>query len=215
MPERAPVPAGGEPRFVLGPLTLYAEVATMEAWLERAVPGDELVYATGPALGRDAPAAVLARQWAAEGEVATHVRRTGAGRALEHFMRRREPPVPPRPASARGGSGGAVRSGGMFGKVRRGSSRPALPLPADFDGSDEGRMLAALTRVADAGAACPSNGVLARELALNSRDRAQYLIIRLARANLIRVESGSSFDGRVVTIVATGRKTGSRERARA
>lgn len=206
MSDRAPVSSvSGEPRFVLGPLTLYVEVAAMEAWLERAAPGDELVYATGPALGRDAPAAVLARQWAQEGEVATHVRRTGAGRALEHFMRRREPPVQPR-------SGGGAR---LFGNARRGSARPAMTLPADFETSDEGRMLAALTRVADAGAVCPSNGDLARQLALNSRDRAQYLIIRLARANLIRVESGSSFDGRVVTIVATGRKTGSRERARA
>lgn len=208
MPERAPVSsASGEPRFVLGPLTLYVEVAAMEAWLERAAPGDELVYATGPALGRDAPAAVLARQWAQEGEVATHVRRTGPGRALEHFMRRREPPVQPR-SGPRGGAR-------LFGNARRGSARPAMTLPADFEGSDEGRMLAALTRVADAGAVCPSNGDLARQLALNSRDRAQYLIVRLARANLIRVESASSFEGRVVTIVATGRKTGSRERARA
>ncbi len=208
MPERAPVSsASGEPRFVLGPLTLYVEVAAMEAWLERAAPGDELVYATGPALGRDAPAAVLARQWAQEGEVATHVRRTGPGRALEHFMRRREPPVQPR-SGPRGGAR-------LFGNARRGSARPAMTLPADFEASDEGRMLAALSRVADAGAVCPSNGDLARQLALNSRDRAQYLIVRLARANLIRVESGSSFDGRVVTIVATGRKTGSRERARA
>lgn len=192
---------------MLGPLTLYVEVAAMEAWLERSAPGDELVYATGPALGRDAPAALLARHWAQEGEVATHVRRTGPGRALEHFMRRREPPVQPR-SGPRGGAR-------LFGNARRGSARPAMTLPADFEGSDEGRMLAALSAVAEAGAVCPSNGDLARQLALNSRDRAQYLIVRLARANLIRVESGSSFDGRVVTIVATGRKTGSRERARA
>lgn len=193
---------------MLGPLTLYVEVAAMEAWLERSAPGDELVYATGPALGRDAPAAVLARQWAQEGEVATHVRRTGAGRALEHFMRRREPPVQPR-------LGGGAAPARLFGKARRGSARPAMTLPADFEASEEGRMLAALTRVADAGAVCPSNGDLARQLALNSRDRAQYLIVRLARAGLIRVESASSFEGRVVTIVATGRRTGSRERARA
>ena len=51
----APVPGGaGEPRFVIGPLTLYADVARMAAWLEDAAPGDEIVYATGPALGRDA-----------------------------------------------------------------------------------------------------------------------------------------------------------------
>lgn len=193
---------------MLGPLTLYVEVAAMEAWLERAAPGDELVYATGPALGRDAPAAVLARQWAQEGEVATHVRRTGAGRALEHFMRRREPPVQPR------SSGGAAPAR-LFGNARRGSARPAMPLPADFEGSEEGRMLAALTAAAEAGDVCPSEAELARRLELNSRRRAQYLINRLQRAGLIHVVSNGSFDGRVVTIVATGRRTGSRERARA
>jgi len=76
-------------------------------------------------------------------------------------------------------------------------------------------MLAVLTEAAGAGAACPSNIALARALDLKSRDRAQYLINRLCRAGLIRVASASSFDGRVVTIVATGETTGAREGARA
>jgi len=201
MPERAPAP---EPRFILGPLTLYAEIGVMEAWLEASAPGDELRYATGPALGRDAPAGLLARQWADEGEVVLFQRRPGAGKPLEYVARRKEPPVKPRSSA-----------GGVFGTARRRQARPAQAVPGDFDASDEGRMLAVLTRAADAGAPCPSNIELARTLDLKSRDRAQYLINRLCRACLIRVASASSFDGRVVTIAATGRKTGARERARA
>jgi hypothetical protein len=205
MPDRAPS-AAGEPRFVLGPLTLYADVATMEAWLETANPGDELRYATGPALGRDAPAGLLARQWADEGEVVLFQRRPGPGKPLEYVARRKEPPVRPR-------SGGSGRAR-LFGQARRDMARPGQALPADFEGSEEGRMLAVLTEAADAGAVCPSNVELARRLDLKSRDRAQYLINRLARASLIRVASSSSFDGRTVTIVATGRATAAREGGR-
>lgn len=208
MPDRAAPSAAGEPRFVLGPLTLYADIGVMEAWLDSAVPGDELRYATGPALGRDAPAGKLARQWAEEGEVVLFQRRLGPGKPLEYVARRREPPVRPRADAARGGSAR------LTGQARRGSARPALPLPQDFDASDEGRMLAALTELADAGAPCPSNVELARKLDLNSRYRAQYLINRLCRANLIRVASASSFEGRTVTIVASGARTAERHGGR-
>ena len=204
MPERVPS-AGGEPRFVLGPLTLYAELWEMEAWLETANPGDELRYATGPALGRDAPAGKLARQWADEGEVLLVQRRPGPGKPPEYLAIRREPPVRPR-----GGSRGVALGMASARAMRRGSARPDLAASPDFEGSEEGRMLAALTEAADAGDVCPSNGALARRLDLKTRDRAQYLITRLARAGLIRVASDSSFDGRVVTIVATGRATAAR-----
>lgn len=199
MPERASLPASGEPRFVLGPLTLYADIGVMEAWLETAMPGDELRYATGPALGRDAPAGLLARQWAEEGEVVLFQRRAGAGKPLEYVARRKEPPVQPRARSR------------IEGPVRRAVSRPAQALPENFDASDEGRMLALLTEAAEAGLACPSNVQLARQLDLNARSRAQYLITKLMRAGLIRVASASSFDGRVVTIVSSGKRTADRQ----
>lgn len=186
--------ASSEPRFVLGPLTLYAEIGVMEAWLENAAPGDELRYATGPALGREAPAGQLARQWAEEGEVMLFQRRPGPGKPLEYVARRKEPPVKPRASRALPGR----------------QARPLLPLPQDFAESDEGRMLALLTEAAEAGVACPSESELARRLELNSRRRAQYLINRLMRASLIRVQSSTSFHGRVVTIVATGKKTADR-----
>ncbi|MCH2238787.1 MAG: hypothetical protein MK060_12960 [Blastomonas sp.] len=187
--------ASSEPRFVLGPLTLYAEIGVMEAWLENAAPGDELRYATGPALGREAPAGQLARQWAEEGEVMLFQRRPGPGKPLEYVARRKEPPVKPRAPRALPGR----------------QARPLLPLPQDFAESDEGRMLALLTEAAEVGLACPSNVQLARQLDLNARSRAQYLITKLMRAGLIRVASASSFDGRVVTIVSSGKRTADRQ----
>ena len=72
-------------------------------------------------------------------------------------------------------------------------------------------MLALLTEAAEAGLACPSNVQLARQLDLNARSRAQYLITKLMRAGLIRVASASSFDGRVVTIVSSGKRTADRQ----
>lgn len=187
----APPAASGASRFVLGPLTLYAEVAVMEAWLETAAPGEELVYATGPALGRDAPAAVLARQWASEGEVATHQRRTRAGGPLEHFMRRRMPSV------------GKPR---LFGTARR-AARPAQTAPADFAETQAGRVFALLVDLAARGQVCPNNRAIAAELDLNTAEQARYAITRLVRAGMIRVDAASTFDPRIITIVNTGART--------
>jgi hypothetical protein len=186
----------GEPRFVIGPLTLYADVARMAAWLEDAAPGDEIVYATGPALGRDAAAGKLARQWADEGEVILLQRRVthGKGRTLEYVARRREPPVQPRASR-------------LFGKTGGRRARPKLCTAQDLDGTVEGRVLALLVRVAGAGAVCPSNREIAVALALNSRDAAQYAINKLMRADLIRVTHSCRIHGRQVTITASGAST--------
>ncbi len=199
-PVRTSSAGGAEPRFVLGPLTLYADVARMAAWLETAAPGDEIVYATGPALGRDAPAGTLARSWSDEGEVVLFQRRPGQGKPLEYVARRRDPPVQPRTSR-------------LFGNVRAGRARPPLAAPAAMAETIEGRVLALITRAADAGVICPSNREIAVALALNSRDAAQYAITKLARAGLIRVNTSSSFDGRQVTITATGATTAARARS--
>lgn len=192
----------GEPRFVIGPLTLYADVARMAAWLEDAAPGDEIVYATGPALGRDAAAGKLARSWADEGEVILLQRRVthGKGRTLEYVARRREPPVRPR-AGKRGTGAESVRA------LRVKRARPQLCTAADLDGTVEGRVLALLVRFAGAGAPCPSNREIAVMLALNSRDAAQYAINKLMRADLIRVTHSCRIHGRQVTITASGAST--------
>ncbi|WP_288016479.1 hypothetical protein [Microcystis phage Mae-JY04] len=193
----APPAASGAPRFMLGPLTLYAEVALMEAWLETAAPGEELVYATGPALGRDAPAAVLARQWASEGEVATHQRRTRAGGPLEHFMRRRMPSV---------GHDGLRGGPRLFGTARR-AARPAQTAPADFAETQAGRVFALLVDLAARGQVCPNNRAIAAELDLNTAEQARYAITRLVRAGMIRVDAASTFDPRIITILNTGART--------
>lgn len=59
-------------RYRIGPLTTYAETAELEHWLSVAEPGERMVYAIGPALGRSATAANLARRWGAEGKVRLH-----------------------------------------------------------------------------------------------------------------------------------------------
>lgn len=190
------------PRFVLGPLTLYAEVPVMEAWLETAAPGEELVYATGPALGRDAPAAVLARQWAGEGEVATHQRRTRPGAPLEHFMRRRIPAVDQSKAGPR-----------LFGSAGRRQSRPALGAPADFAETIAGQVYGALVTLAARGLVCPTNRAIAFALELNSEEQVRHAMNKLKRAGMIRVDAASTFDPRVVTITDTGARTADPSRA--
>lgn len=59
-------------RYRIGPLTTYAEAADLEHWLRVAEPGEKMVYAIGPALGRTATAANLARRWGEEGKVRLH-----------------------------------------------------------------------------------------------------------------------------------------------
>jgi hypothetical protein len=204
MPEPlAPVSGGaGEPRFVIGPLTLYADVARMAAWLEESAPGDEIVYATGPALGRDAAAGKLARQWADEGEVILLQRRVthGKGRTLEYVARRREPPVQPR-------AGRRVMGAESVRALRLKRSRPQLRTAEDLDGTVEGRVLALLTRAAAAGIVCPSSHEIAVMLALNSRKAVDYAINKLTRADLIRVTHSCRIHGRQVTITASGAST--------
>lgn len=184
--------ASTAPRFVLGPLTLYADVTVMEAWLETAAPGAELVYATGPALGREAPAGLLARRWADEGEAVLFQRRPGPGKPLQYVARRREPPV----AKPR-----------VFGNAARRQSRPALGAPADFAETQAGRVFALLVDLAARGLPCPTNRAIAAELDLNTAEQARYAITRLVRAGMIRVDAASTFDPRVVTILNTGART--------
>lgn len=207
MPDALASAAGGagEPRFVIGPLTLYADVARMAAWLEDAAPGDEIVYATGPALGRDAAAGKLARAWADEGEVILLQRRVthGKGRTLEYVARRREPPVQPRAS----GGGRRVMGAESVRALRIKRARPQMRTADDLDGTVEGRVLVLLTRAASAGVACPSNREIAVALALNSRDAVQYAINKLMRADLIRVTHSCRIHGRQVTITASGAST--------
>lgn len=202
MPDAIAPVSGGEPRFVIGPLTLYADVARMAAWLEEAAPGDEIVYATGPALGRDAPAGALARAWADEGEVILLQRRVTHGkvRTLEYVARRREPPVQPR-------AGRRVMGAESVRALRIKRALPLLRTTEDLDGTVEGRVLALLERAAAAGIVCPSNREIAVKLALNSRDAVQYAINKLMRADLIRVTHSCRIHGRQVTITATGAST--------
>lgn len=182
------------PRFVLGPLTLYADVAVMEAWLESAAPGDELKYATGPALGRDAPAGLLARQWADEGEVTLFQRRPGPGKPLEYVARRKDPPV-------------QAKAARLFGDARGQQARPALGAPMDFAETQAGQVFALLVKLAAQDLPCPNNRDIAAALELNSAEQVRYAITKLVRAGMIRVDAARTFDPRIITIVDTGART--------
>lgn len=59
-------------RYRIGPLTTYAEVGELDRWLQVAEAGEKMVYAIGPALGREAAAPKLARQWSEQGKVRLH-----------------------------------------------------------------------------------------------------------------------------------------------
>lgn len=184
------------PRFVLGPLTLYADVAVMEAWLESAAPGDELKYATGPALGRDAAAGKLARSWADEGEVTLFQRRPGPGKPLEYVARRKEPQVRARQSGGR-----------LFGSASRRTARPDLAAPAAFAETQAGRVFGLLVQLAAQGLPCPNNRKIAETLEIDSAEQVRYAITKLVRAGMVRVEAASTFDPRVVTIIDTGART--------
>lgn len=78
----------------------------------------------------------------------------------------------------------------------------APKLPGDAEA-----MLALYSERAEAGQVCPTDGEAVTALGLINRRRAQYCRDVLATAGLIRVESRGPLMRRIVTIVATGKRT--------
>lgn len=70
------------------------------------------------------------------------------------------------------------------------------------------RIYDAIARAAAAGERCPSNGELCDIVGVGSAGTTSVLVTRLERAGAIEVARGSA--SRVVTIVATGRRTAGR-----
>lgn len=108
-------------RYRIGPLTTYAETAELEKWLLVAEPGEKMVYAIGPALGRSAPTAALARQWNAAGKVRLH----RDGNAYIMVARRQSGDTRPDPRAARIGAA----EGRLFDAICR-LAEEGQPLPA-------------------------------------------------------------------------------------
>ncbi len=157
------------------------------AWLRRAQPGAELLYAIGCTPPVWAGAAKLLRDMEAAGVVALSVERPARG--VKHYIARRS--AVPVPATV--------------------AARPVLR-PARAD--DQQRMLDLLIDHADDARPCPSNADLAAALELTDGLRASYLLGCLEASGAIFREASAWMPGRIVTIVASGRATGIMEGVR-
>lgn len=160
-----------------GTLTRFADAGQMRAWIERAVPGQVLIYAEGPSLGDGRHEAVLvARSWADSQRAEIKQERCDSG--FRYLARKREPR--PEPAVS-------------------------FRLPRDLAGSPGGEMLRLLAELAEAGLPCPSYRDLAEQLGLRNLQQARYQLERLEAAGRIAVAREG--DHRTVTITETGLAT--------
>ena len=165
-------------------LTTYADPAEMRAWLVRASTGDEMIYATGPAIG-DHAAARCAREMADTGMVELFQRRSGKPHCFDYCARRVD--------------------------VCRPRPQNTSTLPSPDTRQQLTRLLGVLRKAAERGHPCPSHSETARALGLPSpatrgRRRAQYLFERLEAEQRIAVTREGTT--RVVTITAKGRAHG-------
>ncbi len=163
--------------------TLYADAQALCEWLTQARPGEEVHYATGPVLDWEHPTAALVNEWIGDGEVIAFQRRGKDGN-LTYCARRRDP--------------AACLSDE---RVKR------LSRDAEFEATAEGHVFLLLVRCANMGLPCPSNREIAMHCGLRDAEAARYRFNNLVEAKRIAVRQKSTFAGRVVTIVATGRKT--------
>ncbi len=164
-----------------GSTTLYADTAQVEAWFAKAKPGARMIYAHGATLDPKHPTAALVIGWVEENQVIPHKAR--ADGVLQHIVQRRAVPA------------GADRL------------TPKLTRDPGLEDTPEGAMLRHLSRCANLGLPCPSNPELARLCGLRDAEAARYRFNLLKDDGHIEVRQGSSFAGRRVLIVSTGKWT--------
>jgi hypothetical protein len=158
-----------------------ASDAEFKAWLQRAEAGDRCVYARAAHLPNGCAVGEAARGFAAAGAVTLTRGRFAPGSPLFEFF------------------------------AKRTSFPLAAEAPAPSDDAlhpDERRLLEVLVEHADRGEPCPSNRVLARLALLAGVEQASYRIRCLRDKGAILVRPVPLDPGRVVTIVATGARTG-------
>ena len=144
-------------RYRIGPLTTYVDAGELEAWHVRARPGDEMVYAIGPALGHDAATPKVARRLQDRGEAMLFLRREGNG--IHYVIRKREKAAAPR-------------------SVTSAAHAPSGP---------ERRLYDTLVEIADAGLPLPSLEMLAERAGLSDRFAARYRLQILQSQGFVRV----------------------------
>lgn len=153
-----------------------------EAWVARAVPGEDVVYCTGQRPSEAIGAAVRALH--ERGLVTMTSKRSAGG---FRFIAQRLPD--PRP----------VRLPEHRGRFAR------RELKGHY--TAERMILKILVTAADKGHPCPTNGELARRVGLAGAASASYRMRRLVAAGKIAIEEPSPLERRVVTIAATGKQT--------
>ena len=182
-------------------LTTYADPAEMRGWLSGASTGDEMIYATGPAIG-DHAAARCARAMADRGLVTLFQRRSGRPHCFDYCARKSDAAVKSEADAAEGDA------------VLRDAFINTLPSPDTRQQLSQ--LLGVLRKAAERGHPCPSHSETARVLGLPSpatrgRRRAQYLFERLEAEQRIAVTRDGTT--RVVTITAKGRAHGKTTRS--
>jgi hypothetical protein len=160
-------------------------------WAERAQAGEDVVYCTG--VRPDDMIGAAARALRESGIVTLTTRRMAAGGF--RFIAQRL--ADPRPSQIR-----ARR------RTNSGQFRPGQCQPASGDAKRTTRaVLRLLVQAANRDAPCPTNAEIAVRVGLNGSVAASYRMRRLVRDGLIQVEEPGPLERRIVTIVATGKKT--------
>lgn len=155
--------------------------AAAEAWLARARPGEQLVYARGPRLLQSDGVKALQDRFD-EGEVTFTTRRIAAD-DIAYIAER-----------LAGGSRPAPHQ------------RFARTAPPPDDADEIAMLMATLRRLAAARRPCPTNRELGEMVGDIGPDRVAYLLRKLISARRIAVEALGN-GRRVVTIIATGKRT--------
>ncbi len=151
-------------------------------WAERAAPGEDAVYCTGPRPSQEIGAAAMALR---ERGLVTikHKRVEGGFRFIAERL----------------GGPARVRSAEHRGRFARRESKERR--------TAETIIYRLLKSAAQAGQPCPTNAELAARAGLSGAVAASYRMRRLVKAGKIVVAEPSPLERRVVTIVATGKST--------
>lgn len=154
----------------------------VQDWVERASPGEDAVYCTGPRPSEAVGAAVRALH--ERGLVTMTSKRSGDG--FRFIMQRL--PTPQQRARA-------MKNRGHF-KTRSDDAKRTTQA-----------VFRQLARAANRGEPCPTNTELARIVGLRDSVAASYRVRCLVRDGKISVWEPSPLERRVVTIAATGAQT--------
>ncbi|MBJ7442866.1 MAG: winged helix-turn-helix domain-containing protein [Sphingobium sp.] len=161
-------------------------------WAERAQAGEDVVYCTG--VRPDETIGAAARALCESGVVTLTARRVAAesGGGFRFIAQRLADPRPSQIRARRRSNSGQFRQGQPASGDAKRTTRAVLRL---------------LVQAANRDAPCPTNAEIAVRVGLTGSVAASYRMRRLVRDGMISVEEPGPCERRIVTIVATGKKT--------